>query len=362
MSRRPPGRRGFPGSGLAATAWRRWFLDRQVEFWLGELRATWSLAELRARVVEVIEESPDTRTIVLAPNRRWPGHRAGQYVPVELELDGVRVRRCYSISSGASDRTARRIAITVKRVPGGRVSSFLHAHLRVGAVVRLGEPAGDFVIPAPPPAKLLLVAGGSGITPIIAIARDLATRGALADVVVIHAARTDAAACFGRELAALATTTHGLRVIAQRAADGRLTAGGVHRRVPDLAEREIYVCGPPGLMEVITEAALAVGAGARVHRERFVASRAASRTGTAATIRLAHRSVAIDGDGTLLEHLERAGERPAHGCRMGICHSCRCRKVSGTVEDIVTGAISSEPDQEIRLCVSIARSDLELAS
>jgi ferredoxin len=73
------------------------------------------------------------------------------------------------------------------------------------------------------------------------------------------------------------------------------------------------------------------------------------------------RSVAVDGTGPLLGELERAGERPPHGCRMGICNTCRCHKQSGTVEDLLTGAVSSEPDQEIRLCVSIARSDLELA-
>jgi ferredoxin len=71
--------------------------------------------------------------------------------------------------------------------------------------------------------------------------------------------------------------------------------------------------------------------------------------------------VTVAGTAPLLGELERAGERPPHGCRMGICNSCRCHKTSGTVEDLVTGAVSSEPDQEIRLCVSIARSDLELA-
>jgi ferredoxin len=69
----------------------------------------------------------------------------------------------------------------------------------------------------------------------------------------------------------------------------------------------------------------------------------------------------VAGPGTLLEQLERGGERPAHGCRMGICQTCRCKKRQGTVEDLTTGRTSSEPDQEIRLCVSVARSDLDLA-
>src|SRR5258705_5502876 len=107
------------GGRLAATAWRRWFLDRHAEFWLGELNPSWSLVERRATVVEVLDETPDTRTFVLDPGRRWPGHRAGQYVPITAEIDGVRTRRCYSISSGASPRGARRIAITVQRTGPG---------------------------------------------------------------------------------------------------------------------------------------------------------------------------------------------------------------------------------------------------
>ncbi len=190
----------FRAPAVARTAWHRWFLDRKAEFWLGELRSSWSLRELRGRVVEIATETADTKTFTIAVPRAWPGHRAGQYVPIELEIAGVRVRRCYSISSGGSPRGAGRIAITVKRVLGGRVSGWLHDHLALGAIVRLGAPAGDFVV-ADPARPLLLVGAGSGITPIMAIVRDL-SRSAHRDVLVVHAARSDADAIFSRELAA----------------------------------------------------------------------------------------------------------------------------------------------------------------
>jgi hypothetical protein len=102
----------FHAPAVARTAWHRWFLDRKAEFWLGELRASWSLRELRGRVVEIATETADTKTFTIAVPRAWPGHRAGQYVPIELEIAGVRVRRCYSISSGGSPRGAGRIAIS----------------------------------------------------------------------------------------------------------------------------------------------------------------------------------------------------------------------------------------------------------
>lgn len=348
-------------TGLARSAWRRWFLDRTAEFWLGELRATWSITELRARVVSVRAETAEVRTFTFATPRAWPGHIAGQYVPLEVEIEGVRVRRCYSISSGGSDPGRRMIEVTVKKVPGGRVSTWMHDHLAVGAVVRLGAPAGDFTV-TPLAPKLLLIGAGSGITPIAAIVRDLARRRAAHDVIVIEAARSDADAIFADELAAFATRrslaqhapTHRLQVIAHR---GPLDAATLCAYAPDLADREVYVCGPAPVMDLVEQLV-----GPRVHLERFVAVTRAPSTATRARVHLAvaNRTVEIAA-GTLLEGLEQAGERPAHGCRMGICNSCRCTKRSGTVEDLVTGTISSEPDQEIRLCVSAAHSDLELS-
>ena len=94
------------------------FLDHSLDFWLGELDRTWAVRAIRARVVDVVRETADTRTFVLRPNRRWRGHRAGQHVTVEVEVEGVRVRRCYSVSSAPG---VRDLAITVKRTPGGRV-------------------------------------------------------------------------------------------------------------------------------------------------------------------------------------------------------------------------------------------------
>jgi ferredoxin-NADP reductase len=303
----------------------------------------------------VIDETADTKTFVLATPRRWPGHLAGQYVPVSVELAGVRVRRCYSISSGGSPAGAGRIAITVKRVPGGRLSPWLHAHLQVGDLLTLGNPAGEFVLPANA-SPLLFVAAGSGITPVIAMLRDSLSR--RPDVVVIHAARTDREAIFGEALAELAALHPSLRLIAPRDDDattgGRLDAARLHALVPDLATRATYVCGPPGLLDLVIRAA------PTARHERFVAP---PRTATvdATVVTLGHRTVVAAGPGSLLDQLERAGERPPHGCRIGICQTCRCTKLTGTVEDLATGATSSEPDQEIRLCMSIARSALELA-
>ena len=189
QAQRPPKvhqlRTGF--SAMASVA-KRLAVTRGIEAWVQEVSPTFSLSALRARVVDIVVETPDTKTFVLEPNRHWPGHLAGQFVPVEVEVDGVTMVRCYSISSAPHQK---HLALTVKRVPSGRVSGALHDRLRVGDVLRLGAPTGDFVLPAQPPKKLLLLSGGSGVTPVMSILRSLANANANAmpDVVFLHAAR-----------------------------------------------------------------------------------------------------------------------------------------------------------------------------
>jgi len=187
------------------------------------------------------------------------------------------------------------------------------------------------------------------------------------DIVFLHAARSVSGVIFRDELRALEERHAGLRVVLRLgdAPDrGPLDEAKLRAEVPDFAERETFVCGPSGMMDTVERVFARVGATERLRSERFVAVPRARPVEAAAepvTLRLSRsgRSI-VASAGTLLEQLERAGERPEYGCRLGICNTCRCRKRSGTVENTVTGAISSEPDDEIRLCVSVARSDLDI--
>ncbi len=353
-------------TSAGSTAAKRLFLDRQAEFWLGELDPVRSLREIRARVLEVIEETADTKTFLLQPNAAWSRHRAGQHALVEVEIDGVRVRRCYSISSAPGDTL---VSITVKRTPGGRLSTWLHEQVRNGHILRLGAPAGEFVLPANTPDKLLLLSGGSGITPVMSMLRDLAARHAIDDVIFVHHARSRADVIFGKELTELADRHRGLSLVLCLDDDASSPRGFDEaffaELVPDFAERSTFLCGPEPLMERAERLWESVGASELLARERFTPAlspvpEATSSNGVQVRLARSERDVVVSGEGSLLEQLERAGERPPHGCRIGICHTCKCRKQSGTVQNLVTGEVSSEPDQEIQLCISVPRSDLEL--
>ena len=124
------------------------------------------------------------------------------------------------------------------------------------------------------------------------------------------------------------------------------------------------MCGPSGFMDIVHQHWQASAMTAPLHSERFVAVPMLPTTapGTPVTVTLASsaRHFVTQGTDVLLVQAENAGLTPKHGCRMGICRSCQCTKKSGTVENLQTGEISSAPNESIRLCISVARSDLSL--
>lgn len=336
-----------------ATLARRLFIDRQAAFWRQELRDT------RARVVDVIAETADAKSFVLEPRAGWQGHQAGQHTTIEVEIDGVRLRRCYSISSAPDEP---RVAITVKRQPGGRVSGWLHDHLRAGDRLAMAPAAGRFVLPTPRSDKLLFVSGGSGVTPIMSMLRQLAGEDALGEVILVHYARRRDDVIFGEELEEM--TARGLRLVLHYSDGGALfDEARLAAAVPDFAARATFLCGPVGLMERVDRMWQAAGAAERLWRERFggvALTPAASGARVEVRLERTGRRVSADPARPLLEQLEAAGVRPPFGCRMGICQTCRCTKRSGTVENLLTGARSSADDEEIQLCISAPRTDVEL--
>lgn len=329
---------------------------------LARANPMWSLDRVKARVTAVIEETADTLSFVLQPNRHWNGHAAGQHVGVEVEIGGVRHRRSYSVSSAPG---SRELTITVKRQPGGKVSNWLHDHVNVGDVLTLDTAAGEFVLPDVLPQKLLMLSAGSGITPVMAMLRDLQQRGYRGDVVFLHACRTPADAIFGGELQLLAASVPGLTVQMHYSRDdGRLDAARIAQLVPDYAERRTLLCGPAAFMQSALGYWKQRGLEDSITCEHFTGAFLQREPGEAvqAQIAFARSERVIDSQGAapLLDEAEAAGLKPRYGCRIGICHTCKCKKLSGTVENLLTGQVSSEPGEMIQLCVSAARSDVTL--
>jgi ferredoxin-NADP reductase len=327
-------------------------IDRHwVDFALAHVNPLWSVVATKARLLEVRRESPDTSTFVLQPNSRWRGFRPGQFVPLRVRIEGVVHERCYSLTDPPS---ATMLALTVKRRPGGLVSTFLHDHPRVGAVVELGPAQGDFVLPEVLPRKLLLIAGGIGITPLYSLMRDALARARNAEIALLYYARGDRDFVFRAALDALGAASPALRIhyVMTGRFHTRCDATALARIVPDWRERLVYACGPEGLLGAVGALFAAADRSTALRVERF-GRKTAAVAGKTHTVTYARSGVvAIAAGSTLLEAAERAGLRPAYGCRMGICRTCRCRKVEGPVRDLSTGAVDDAPGSDIRLCVT----------
>lgn len=327
---------------------------------LARAHPLWSIDRIKARVERIIDETIDTKTFVLQPNRHWRGFQAGQHVGVELDINGVRHLRTYSLSSQPGERL---LTITVKRQPQGKVSNALHEQVRVGDVLTLSEARGEFVLPGESRA-LLMLSAGSGITPLMSMLRALVASGSQADIDFVYQCRTHEDAIFANELKDLASRMPTLRLHFHYSAQrGRLDAQAVTRLIPDHAQRLTLLCGPEGFMANVQTFWKEHGLSGSLQCEHFSRTLVSS-PGTAVDASIvcarSERSFESTGAAPLLEEAEAAGLRPQFGCRIGICHSCKCKKISGLVENLLTGEVSSEPDQMIQLCVSAARSDLTL--
>jgi stearoyl-CoA 9-desaturase NADPH oxidoreductase len=327
-------------------------IDRYLEL----IRPEITVRDARARVVQVRHQTPRSVTLLLKPNAAWSGFKAGQFVRVGVEIDGVRRTRTYSPScSQHQDREL--LELTVTEHPEGLVSRYLRAHAQPGTIVHLGEAQGEFVLPDPRPERLVMISGGSGITPILSMLRTLCDEGHDGEVTFLHYARTSSDWLYRAEVQALTRRHPDLRVayVATREGGGHLD----RKAIGDMRDAHAAVCGPPALIEAVRALWPEPD---RVMAETFTPP-TLELTGSAAqgTVRFLRsaRSAQI-ADGTLLEQAEAAGLEPEFGCRMGICHTCTCRKSAGAVKNILTGEVSDEEDEDIQLCISVPAGDVAL--
>jgi ferredoxin-NADP reductase len=340
-----------------------------IDRYLEHFDPLWSLTETRAMVIAAERQTPDSVTLRLRPNGNWRGFSAGQFVRLGIDVNGVRHTRCYSPANADNDGRDAPLEFTIRAHDCGRVSQHLLANARPGMVVHLGEAAGEFVLPERRPRHLLLISGGSGITPVISMLRTLLDEGHRGQIDFIHYARSPAAMLYRRELEQLSLAHSNLRLLrgysqGRGELRGRFSLQQLRRAVPDWACARAYVCGPPSLMSAVEECWHQHGRRESLLTERFVAlpvTRAPSRGEGSGQLHFARSGRRTTNDGRdILDQAEDAGLKPEHGCRMGICHSCTCLKRQGTVRNLVTGELSSAADEYIRICISAPVGDVEL--
>ncbi|MDT5144597.1 MAG: stearoyl-CoA 9-desaturase oxidoreductase [Mycobacterium sp.] len=325
------------------------------------LNPLWSARELRGEVVAVHRETEDSASVTIKPGWGFAGdYRPGQYIGIGLRVDGRWHWRSYSLTS-IPQRNKKLISITVKATPEGFLSSHLVNGVEAGTIVRLAAPKGDFALPDPPPAKLLLVSAGSGITPIMAMLRALKARGESPDIVHIHSAPSVDHVIFHDELKKLDDDHTGYRLHLQLTQDdGHLDFAALDGIVGDWAERPTWACGPPAMLDSIDQVWTDAGVQDNLHTERFVIARTdKGGEGGTVTFAISDKTVEADGATSLLEAGEKAGIQMPFGCRMGICQSCVLPLESGHVRDFRSGTEHGAGDR-IQTCISAASGDCTL--
>ncbi|MGO8904535.1 MAG: ferredoxin reductase [Solirubrobacteraceae bacterium] len=355
--------RRLAGSGLLEALAAPHGVERYLEL----VRPGFSLRDVRAEIVDVRRPTPTSTTLRLRPNELWRGFLAGQFASMTVEIDGVRRTRCYSPTS-SQHATDGHLEFTIRSHPHGLVSRYLREHAHPGMVVELTQAGGDFVLPTPRTERLLLVSGGSGITPVISMLRTLCDEGHDAPVTFLHYARHRREVPYADELEALAARNRNVRVACLytrgpgNRTRGHISRGQLRAVDPRHREAEVYVCGPSGLIEGTRALWAREGREEHVHSESFLGPRLSALPGEpGGNVSFTASGVQVSASGaTLLEQAEQAGLSPAYGCRMGICHTCTRRKLGGRVRNVNSGELSSFEDEEIQLCVSVPAGDVEL--
>jgi len=337
------------------------------DFWVQKLVRNASWATPLATVVERHVEARDAVTFLLRPNGHFAGFQPGQHINVTVPVNGVRHTRSYSLTD--VPRKDGLLSITVKRIEGGLVSTELCQHTRVGDVLEIGQAFGEMTVPQDYTGNWLLLAAGSGITPLMSLVRELTQQSLKQHVTLFYWARTRADLCFYqalRDLAAREPRFHLHFVLTREDAllpddlSERPNMALFEKWVPDFAAQRVYACGPAEFVGNVRE--LLASRVAYFAAEAFTPPALPEAVVGQVRVQLRESGIEVEvpTDRPLLVALEEAGVKPAYGCRMGICNTCACGKPQGTTQDLLNGELNDEPVLAMKLCVSAARSDLVL--
>ena len=326
----------------------------------------------RLRLSAVFAETAGVKTFrfTLPSGRGIPfSYLPGQFVTIEADVEGKTIKRSYTIAS--SPTQSRYIELTIKREEKGAMSRHLHDHLKVGDEVAISGPGGFFTFTGAEAKDVVLIAGGVGITPMMSVLRYLADCDWRGDIFFIYGCRATDDFIFADELAYLQKRLPNLQVVATMTrsqgsawagARGRITRSLIDEAIPDVAGRQVHLCGPPAMMnaikailrdlgmppEQIKTEAFGPGEPVRQRATDVAAALARARELPAqATVRFARsgKAAPLPSDTTILDVADSIGVVIDSACRSGTCGTCKVRLLSGSVTMVVKDALSAEDER-----------------
>jgi ring-1,2-phenylacetyl-CoA epoxidase subunit PaaE len=338
-----------------------------------------SIKNYQLRVKEVIRETPDAVSVHFEqPADGNISYKSGQFLTLILDINGQKVRRAYSLCSSPFEPNP---AIGIKAIPNGLVSNHVNQHVKAGDVLEIMEPMGNFLVEpnAANTRHIVLLGGGSGITPLYSIAKTILKYEPNSSVTLLYGNRDENAIIFRSGIEKLTSEYYGrfkvVHVLSHpqtnnwNGAYGMLTKDNIiklfgENDVKASANTEFYMCGPEPMMN---EAKLALTAlnieESKIFKESFT-SAAATEAKTAAPATSGKTPVTLIFNGsehaievadneTILEAGIDAGLDLPYSCQSGVCTACRGRKKSGTVTMDETEGLSKKEIEQgyVLVCV-----------
>jgi len=327
------------------------------------------------RVSKIVQETPDARVLYLEDVSGAPiTFQSGQFLTLAVQTPHGRLQRSYSICTAPH---SGEVAVGVKRVHQGRVSSHLNEAVAVGDVLEARGPSGRFVLPVSPRARrVCVIAGGSGITPLLSHTRHLLEREPTSSVVMLYGNRSEADVMFRGEFARLGRE-HPERFVLRHVlsepsgelpcARGILDALTVRDLLANLKphldeDTTFLVCGPEAMMDAALDALAQLGVPrARILEERFTnaaASPAEPQAGATLALTIVgqggEKSVGLAPGESLLDAALRGGVELEYSCATGACGTCMAQLIEGSVELVEPHCLSDRERKQgmILPCVS----------
>ncbi len=336
--------------------------------------------QLQLKIVDVIKETPEVKTLRLADasGGQLPSFQAGQYLSLKLSFGEAHTTRPYSISS--SPRQRAYYDLTVRKIPDGLVSSKLIG-MKTGEIITSGGPEGKFVYnPVFHGKKLCMIAGGIGITPFMSMIREVCQAGLDREITLVYGARSQEEMAFAGELHELASknTRFNFMPVVEKASEGYLGKTGMIT-AELLAEAVVfdeitmfYLCGPQAMYDSINKILAGFGVPSRKIRQeasglnedpsKNPAWPPGLKPDQVFTVKAAGKSLKAKAGETLLKTLEDAGLKVPSSCRCGECSYCRIKILSGTVFEPETALVrmSDRKYGYVHACQAFPTSDLEI--
>jgi len=329
----------------------------------------------RLELIEVEEQTHDAKSLHFrVPEGIELRAKPGQFLTLDLNIDGKKVTRSYTVCS--SPLKTGQAEITPKRTKNGYVSAFLNERAAPGLVVNASGPYGQFYFDEERHTEIVLIAGGSGITPMIAMLRYIEDKSLSTCVTLIYSVHTPQDIIFQRELTRLSRSLPHFRLVVTtsnadvswKGCRGRLSSALFEEHVSDFRIPTFFLCGPNAFMQLAMELLKEQGVAAdRIKVESFGENSPSANSGGArisitGTVEFLRSGLtcALTHDMTVLELAEKAGVPIPFGCRQGQCGTCATHLLCGNVAMDAEDGLSIEQKKAgfILPCVSKARDSI----